>query len=87
VTSRIQIVVALLLALSVFAILVSPFAASDPSTLRSPQKLRPTSIAMPLALFAPLAAWANSPVQFAGQVEQRALHASDLLDLTCVRTC
>lgn len=80
--------VALTLALSVFAILVSPFAASELTTLRSPQNTRPHVIAVPLALYAPLATWFVSLTPAAWQAEaQLVLPGSEVVILTCARLC
>lgn len=80
--------VALALALSVFAILVSPFAASELTTLRSPQKVAPPLVAVPVALFAPGLAWFHAPVHAIWEAEQQlVLPGSAIVDLTSARLC
>ncbi len=79
---------ALALALSVFAILVSPFAASELTTVRTPQNTRPHVVAIPVALFAPGFAWFHAPVHPAWQPEQQlVLAGSTIVDLTSARLC
>jgi len=87
VRSRFHSVIALALALSVFAILVSPFAASELTTLRTPQKLRPTATALPLSLYAPLTAWLLAPAQGVPNLIARVLPGSEVVSLTCARLC
>jgi len=80
--------VALTLALSVFAILVSPFAASELTTLRGPQNTRPHVVAVPLSLYAPLATWFVSIAVAHWQPEARlVLPGSEVVSLTCARLC
>ncbi len=80
--------VALALALSVLVILVSPFVASELTTLRSPQKIRPHVVAVPLALYAPLATWLVTVTPAAWQPEaQLVLPGSEVVALTCARLC
>ena len=87
-TRRLQTVLALVLALSVLAILVSPFAASELTTIRSPQKMRPPVIAVPLALYAPMTAWVMAPAHAAWEAEaQLVLPGSEIVSLTCGRLC
>lgn len=87
-TSRSQSLIALALALSVLVILVSPFAASELTTLRSPQKIRPQVVSLPLSLYAPLSAWLVVPVHPAWEAEaQLVLPGADVVDVTCARLC
>ena len=85
-TGRLKSLLALALALSVLVILVSPFAASELTTLRSPQKVRPHVVAIPLALYAPLAAWLESPAARDTEA-QLVLPGSEIVSLTCARLC
>ena len=85
--SRFHAVIAIALAVSVFAILVSPFAASELTTLRTPQKLRPTATALPLALYVPLAAWLHRLTQGSPDVLARVLPGAEVVSLTCARLC
>lgn len=79
---------AVTLALSVFAILVSPFAASELTTVRQPHKVMPPVIAIPLSLYAPLAAWLAAPVHGAWEGQQQlVVGGTELVDLTCARLC
>lgn len=85
---RLQSLLALVLALSVLAILVSPFAASELTTLRSPQKMRPHTVAVPLSLYLPMTAWLVAPVHAAWAAEaQLVLPGSEIVSLTCARLC
>ena len=88
-TSRLRSLMALVLALSVFAVLVSPFAASELTTVRTPQNTRPHVVAVPLALYAPLAAWSVTLVPAPWQAEeaQLVLPGSEVVTLTCSRLC
>jgi hypothetical protein len=88
VTRRTQSLVALTLALSVFAILVSPFAASELTTLRTPQNTRPHVVAVPLLLAAPLATWFAAFARAHQQAEaQLVVPGSEVVALTCARLC
>ena len=88
VTSRMRTVVAVALALSVFAILVSPYAASELMTLRTPHKVRPPAVVLPLALQAPLAAWVTSPMHGVWDAVARlVLPGSEVVALTCAWLC
>ena len=79
---------ALALALSVFAILVSPFAASEMTTVRAPQNTRPHVTATPVALFAPGLEWFQPSVHATWQAEQQlVLAGSAIVDLTSARLC
>jgi hypothetical protein len=82
-----QSLVALALALSVFAILVSPFAASELTTLRGPQNTRPHVVAVPLALYAPLATWFVSVAPAWQPEAQLVVPGSEVVALTCARLC
>jgi hypothetical protein len=85
---RWQSLVAVTLALSVFAILVSPFAASEATTLRTPHKVTPPMLAIPLSLYAPIAAWLAAPVHGVWEGEQQLVVAgTQVVDLTCARLC
>ena len=88
-TRRLQSLLALLLALSVLAILVSPFVASELTTIRSPQKSRPHVIVMPLAFYAPpMTALLVAPVHAVWEAEaQLVLPGSEIVSLTCARLC
>ena len=87
-TRRLQSLLALVLALSVLAILVSPFAASELTTVRPPQKMRPHVTAVPLALYAPMTAWLVAPVHVVRDAEaQLVLPGSEVVSLTCARLC
>ena len=86
-TRRMQSLVALALALSVFAILVSPFAASELTTVRAPQKIRPSVTAIPLALYAPLATWVFMLAPAWQPEAQLVLPGSEVVALTCARLC
>ena len=88
-TGRLQSVIAVALALSVLAILVSPFAASEITTVHTPQKVRPTVVAIPLALYAPLGTWFNSaPAPAIWQAEEQlVLPGSEIIRLTTARLC
>lgn len=80
--------VALALALSVFAILVSPFAASELTTIRSPHKVAPPHATVPVALFAPSLAWLHTVGHATWETEQRlVLGGSAIVDLTSARLC
>lgn len=80
--------VAFALALSVFAILVSPFAASELTTVRAPQNTRPHVVAIPVALFAPGLAWFHASGHAIWEAEQQlVLGGSAIVDLTSARLC
>lgn len=80
--------VALALALSVFAILVSPFAASELTTVRGPQKVAPPLFAVPVALVAPGLAWFHAVGHATWEAEQQlVLGGSAIVDLTSARLC
>lgn len=87
-TERFRSLIAVTLALSVFAILVSPFAASELTTLRQPHRMTPPAVAIPLSLYAPLAIWLAAPVHgvWEGQ-QQLVVEGTRLVDLTCARLC
>ena len=85
---RLQSYMALALSLSVLAILVSPFAASELTTLRSPQKTVPHVVALPLALYAPVTAWIQTSVHATFEPEaQLVLPGAKVVSLTCARIC
>ncbi len=79
---------ALTLALSVFAILVSPFAASELTTIRTPQNVAPPLVAVPMAHFAPGIAWIHALGHPTWEAEQQlVLAGSAIVDLTSARLC
>lgn len=85
---RWQTLVAVALALSVFAILVSPFAASELTTLRGPHKVTPPVLAIPLSLYASMAVWLAPPVHGVWEGEQQlVVPGTQVVDLTCARLC
>ena len=88
VTSRFHSWIAIALALSVLLILVSPFAASELTTLRGPHKIASFMVAIPVALFAPGLAWSHAPMRAAWDAEQQlVLGGSAIVDLTVARLC
>lgn len=87
-TERWRSLIAVTLALSVFAVLVSPFAASELTTLRLPHKVTPPALAIPLSLYAPLAAWLIAPVHGVWEGGQQLIvPGTQVVDLTCARLC
>ena len=78
--------VAVALALSVFAILVSPFAASELTTVRTPHKVAPPLIAVPIAFLARGLAWTHAPGHWETE-QQLVLAGSAIVDLTSARLC
>jgi len=88
VTGRSHSLIAVLLALSVLAILVSPFAASELSTLRATQKITPPLVAVTVALFTSLVSWVHAPGHTTWEAEQQlVLAGSAIVDLTSARLC
>lgn len=85
-TGRLHQGIAIALALSVLLILVSPFAASELTTLRSPHKMAPPMIALPVALWTAGLAWAHAPA-FWQTEQQLVLGGSAIVDLTSARLC
>ncbi len=82
---RVQSLIAVTLALSVFAILVSPFAASELTTLRAPHKVVPPAVVVPLSL---AAVWIAGPIHAVWEGEQQlVLGGSAIVDLTSARLC
>ena len=85
---RFQSLIAVTLAFAVFAILVSPFAASELTTVRQPHKVAPPAIAIPLSLYAPLATWLVAPVHGVWEGEQQlVVPGTQVVSLTCARLC
>ncbi len=81
-------VVAVALALSAFAILVSPFAASELTTVRAPQKLSPPIVVALVASFGAGVAWFHAPGLATWRTEQQlVLGGSAIVDLTSARLC
>ena len=88
VNSRWQSVFAVILAVSVFAILVSPYAASELTTLRTPHKVSPPAVAIPLSLYPPVAMWLAASAHGIWEAEQQlVVPGTQLVDLTCCRLC
>ena len=80
--------VAVALALSVFLILVSPFAASELGTLRTPLKVRPPAVSLPLALYAPLAVSSfDAGHGIWEEVSRLVLPGSEVVALGCAWLC
>ena len=86
--SKLHKFVAMSLALSVFAILVSPFAASELTTVRAPQKVAPPLLIVPVALFAPGLGLAQAAGHTIWEAEQQlVLGGSAIVNLTSARLC
>ncbi len=85
--SKLHKFVAFALALSVLAILVSPFAASELTTIRAPQNTRPHVVAIPVALFASRLAWFHAPGHATWPEQQLVLGGSAIVDFTSARLC
>ena len=82
---RLQSLIAVTLALSVFAILVSPFAASELTTLRAPHKVVPPAVVIPLSL---AAVWIAGAVHAVWEGEQQlVVTGTQVVNLTCARLC
>lgn len=81
-------VVAITLALSVFAILVSPYAASELTTLRSPHRVHPPAATFAGILMVPLIAWTSAPAHGAWEgISHLVVSGSEVVAVTCARLC
>jgi len=81
-------IVAVTLALSVFAVLVSPYAASELTTLRTPNNLRQPTMALAEFLFVPLVTWLATPTHGVWEgLARLVLPGSELVSVTCARLC
>lgn len=87
-SNRWRAIIAFTIAFSVFAILVSPYAASELTTVHSPQKVRPPATAIVIALMTPLTIWSTVQMHRAWHgVARLVLPGSEVVALSCAWLC
>lgn len=80
--------VAITLALSVFAILVSPYAASELTTLRTPHRVHPPTATFAGIILVPLVTWLSIPAHGAWEgISRLVVPGSEVIAVTCARLC